>query len=143
MATVVPQPELITPEGHTRLSIELERLEAMRRREVADWLGEGAAVERRIDELRAMLAVARIADPPEPGVAGIGRRVRLRFASKAAPVAYDLVGAMEADPAVRRVSIGSPVGEALVGRRAGDVVDVETPGGIRTVEVVAVEEATP
>jgi transcription elongation factor GreA len=158
MATVAHQLEPITREGYERLRAELEHLVTARRREVAEWLREaredgaepgenpdvGAALdeqaqlERRIDEIEAALAVARIAEPPEPGVAGIGRHVRLRLDGAAEPVAYELVGALEADPTTRRISVGSPVGRALVGRRAGDLVAVETPGGVRTVEILAV-----
>ena len=105
---------------------------------VAAALEQVAALEQRIGELEAMLSIARIADPPPDGVAGIGQRVRIRLAGGLDPVEYHLVGALECDPERRRISVESPVGEALVGRRAGDVVDVDTPGGARTVEVVAV-----
>ena len=158
MATVAHQPEPITREGYERLRAELEQLTTVKRREIADWLREaredgaepgenpdvGAALEeqvtleRRIDELEAMLAFARIAEPPEPGVAGIGRHVRLRVDDGPESIEYELVGAMEADPATRRISIDSPVGRAVVGGRAGDVVVVETPGGLRSVEILAV-----
>jgi transcription elongation factor GreA len=160
MSTVVRRPCLITREGHLRLQDELNRLVSTERRALAEALREAredgaepenssvavaldqlGALECRIGELEAMLSVARIADPPPDGVAGIGRRVQIRMAGGAEPRDYHLVGALECDPERSRISVESPVGEALVGRRAGEVVEVDTPGGLRTVEIVAVGEA--
>jgi transcription elongation factor GreA len=158
MSTVARRPEPITRAGYERLKAELDHLVNVRRRQLAEDLREAredggepgentavsaaldvqAAVERRIDELEALLADVEIVEPPEDGVAGIGQRVTLRMAPGAAPVEYELVGPMEADPAERRISIASPVGRSLVGHRAGDKVEVEVPAGRRTVEIVAV-----
>lgn len=159
MSTVAHQPEEITREGYERLRAELDQLVTIKRRQIADDLREArddgtepgenrpvaealddhAALERRIDELEAALAFARIADPPEDGVAGIGQLVSIRLAQGKPPTTYHLVGAVEADPAARRISVASPIGQALLARRAGESVEVETPGGTRVVEIVAVE----
>jgi transcription elongation factor GreA len=158
MSTVARQPEPITREGYERLRTELEHLVTIKRRQVADDLREArddgtepgenrpvaealddhAALERRIAELEAALAFARIVEPSPAGVAGIGQRVSIRLAPGAAPLDYHLVGPIEADPAERRISVETPMGQALVGGRAGDAVQVETPGGVRVVEIVAV-----
>ena len=158
MSTVVHQSEQITREGYDRLRVELEQLVTIKRRQIAEDLREArddgtepgenrpvaealddhAALERRIDELQAALAFARIAEPPEHGVAGIGQRVSIRLAPGKAPTDYDLVGAIEADPGARRISVESPIGQALVGRRTGESVEVATPGGTRVIEIVAV-----
>jgi transcription elongation factor GreA len=160
MSTVARQPEPITRKGYERLRAELDHLVTIRRRQTADDLREAredgaepgenvgvaavrddqAALERRIDELEAALSFVRIVDPPTDGVAGIGHRVRLRLAADEAPMEYELVGPLEADPGQRRISIDSPVGRAVVGHRAGDVVEVETPRGTRTIEIVALGE---
>jgi transcription elongation factor GreA len=76
-------------------------------------------------------------------VAGIGRRVTIRLADVDQPLEYDLVGAAEFDAARGRISVDSPIGAALVGTRAGDAVEVETPRGERTVHVLAVGHAEP
>lgn len=157
MSTVARQPEPITREGFERLRAELEHLTTVRRRATAEDLREAredatdtesvgvsavldeqAALERRIDELECALASVRVIEPPADGVAGLGQRVEVRLAPGAPPVAYELVGPLEADTTRRRISIASPVGEALVGRRAGDAVDVVTPLGTKTIEIVAV-----
>ena len=158
MPTVVHQPVPITREGLDRLQAELEHLVTVKRREVAAWLrgaredggepgenldvaaalDEQAALERRIDELEATLALARVAEPPPTGVAGIGRRVEICLEPGGTVIGYHLVGAVEADPAAGRISIDSPVGRAVAGHRPGDVVQVQTPGGARSIEIVAV-----
>jgi transcription elongation factor GreA len=158
MSTLAHQPVPMTREGFDRLRAELKHLVTAKRREVADWLRvarddggepgenldvaaalyEQAMLERRIDELEATLALARIPDPPAEGIAGIGQRVQIRLRPGAEPSEYHLVGAAEAEPTKGRISVDSPIGRALQGRRAGDTVDVDTPGGARTVEIVAV-----
>lgn len=54
------------------------------------------------------------------------------------PETYTLVGPAEADPREGRISYESPIGQALMGHRAGDIVSVETPAGERVVEIVSV-----
>lgn len=131
MSTVAATPELITRAGHERLTAELARLRASRHGDDAE------AVERRIAELEVTLAHVQIAPPPRLGVAGIGQPVRIRIGGGGLRDCQ-LVGAAEADPAIGDISVVSPIGRALVGRRAGDVVEVATPGGLRVVELVAV-----
>jgi transcription elongation factor GreA len=146
----------VTREGYLRLQAELEILVTVTRREIDAWLREArqdgadpgentdvaaalderAALEGRIADLRTTLALASIAEPTE-GTAGVGQRVLLRLGA-GPPVEYHLVGPAEADVGRRRISVASPVGRALTGRCAGDSVQVETPGGARTVEIVAI-----
>ena len=158
MSTAARPTRLITRQGHERLAAELDELVRVRRPQLSDALraarAEGGepeenttliqalqdqeAVDRRIDELRALLASAEIAEPPADGTVGLGQAVRIRLGAGAEPAAYLLVGALEADATRGEISIESPIGQALVGRRAGDVVEVRTPGGLRRIEVVSV-----
>ena len=77
-------------------------------------------------------------EPALDGTIGIGAYVRLRT-SGGTTIDYQLVGAAESDPSRGRISVESPVGEALLGRVAGDVVEAEAPGGLRRFEIVAVD----
>jgi transcription elongation factor GreA len=158
MSAVTNQAELITREGFERLTAALEHLKTGRRQEVADALREAradggdlgenpavaealdaaATLERRIEELTAVLAACQIAEPPEPGVVGVGQHMVLRLSPDAAPTTYQLVGALETDPGAGRISTDSPVGRAVMGRQAGDRVKVEAPGGDRTIQIVDV-----
>jgi transcription elongation factor GreA len=149
---------LITEDGYDHLEQELRELVTQGRRTVADRLrqaradggdpaenreliealDEGAFLEQRIGELRGRLATARIVrDAGEDGTAGVGTRVEL--AGPVGVVEYELVGAGEADPSRSRISIGSPVGQVVAGRRAGDDVVAEAPGGRVRYRLLAVE----
>jgi transcription elongation factor GreA len=147
----------ITREGYERLRGELDELVTLRRGELASQLRdareggggsdnsdhaaaleEHALLERRIATLRQTLALAQVVDPGTDGTAGLGAYVRLRMPGGVV-LRLQLVGTAEADPAEGRISIGSPVGQAILGRRHGDVVDVEAPGGTRRIEILEVE----
>jgi transcription elongation factor GreA len=159
MSSAPQQPITITPAGHARLTAELERLVAERpqlsaeiryQRTDADnpaehenmstALAAQAALDRRIERLRSALASAQIAAPPPDGVAALGQTVTIRFDGDAEATRYQLVSAVESDPSARRLSVDSPIGKALVGRRVGDVVEVAAPGGTRRVYVLAIEQ---
>jgi transcription elongation factor GreA len=148
----------VTREGYHRLQAELERLMSTGRAEIARWLrdaredgtepGENAhlsealeqqvLLERQIAALEHRLAMARIVEPAADGTAEIGARIHLCTPTGKARV-YQLVGVREGDPSQRRVSIDSPIGQALLGRVAGDVVEVDAPKGRRRLEIVAID----
>jgi transcription elongation factor GreA len=150
---------VLTREGYERLLDELDELMASGRAQIRERLLDARAqggelsdnlelidaledqdfLERRITAMQAVLTEARIVDdPPCDGTIGIGTRVRVHNVDTGRTAEYDLVGAAEADLAEHRLSYESPVGLALLGRRAGDVIDVETPRGNQRLEVLAV-----
>jgi transcription elongation factor GreA len=151
---------LVTQDGYDRLGRELERLTTIARRDVAerlrvargaggdpaengelmDALEEQILLEQRISHLEARLASARVVAAAVDGTAGIGTRVRVRSRT-AGIVEYELVGAGEADAGDGRISIDSPVGQAIAGRRAGETIEVETPRRMRRLELLSVEPA--
>jgi transcription elongation factor GreA len=150
---------LMTQEGYDRLRSELLELTTTARRELAerlrlardtgsdpaengelmDALDDSAMLEQRIREIKERLVVARVA-PPDcgDGVAAIGTRVGVRTGDGNV-LHYELVGAGEGDPARWRISISSPVGEAITGHRAGDRIEVQTPRRRVRFELVSVE----
>jgi transcription elongation factor GreA len=152
---------LVTAEGYARLRGELEVMTTARRREIAERLRvaredgdladnpdlfealeEQAALELRIATLEARLAAARIADGAcVDGTAGIGTHVRVRDLDTGETAEYELVGAIEAEPAHAKISVEAPVGRALDGRRAGALVEVDAPRGRRRIELLAVWSA--
>jgi transcription elongation factor GreA len=71
--------------------------------------------------------------------AGYGSRVWLRDLAKAAEVEYKLVTSEEADAAQGLISTTSPIGRALLGRRKGDEVKVQTPAGIKEFELIGLK----
>jgi len=149
----------ITQEGLDALRAELEQLETVARAEIAariktarEWgdLKENgeyhaakedqAHLETRIKRLQERLRGAKVveANAGPDGVVGFGTTVEVRDDQSGRVSTYTLVGAAEASAKDGRLSIESPVAEALLGAREGDAVSVETPGGARTFVVVRV-----
>jgi transcription elongation factor GreA len=159
-ATPAANELLVTAEGYERLRRELETLRGEGRRTMGerlrearadghlednpalfDLLEEQAQFERRIATLEARLAAARVAEPNGDGSAGIGSSVRLRDLETSELFEYELVGAIEGNAARGRVSVEAPVGRALLGAAAGDIVRVACPRGELRLEVVDVTGA--
>jgi transcription elongation factor GreA len=98
-----------------------------------------AILETKILRLRDRLLRAEVVEA-EPGstVARFGSRLRLVDAASERELAYTLVSAVDADAAQGRLSVESPVGQALLGASAGDTVEIATPRGTRSLQVVSV-----
>ena len=109
--------------------------------ELMDALEEQAFLRMRIATIDRLLAHARIADAGADGSARPGTMVSLRTSSGVVH-RYELVGAGEADGSPTQISIGSPVGQALLGRRPGERVEVQAPRRVRRFELVSVEPTT-
>lgn len=98
-------------------------------------------IEGRIKELEAKLANAQIIDPRHLDADGrvvFGATVELIDAESGQIVRYQIVGDDEADIKEGKISVSSPIARALIGKYAGDVVDVHAPGGVRHYEIVEV-----
>jgi len=98
-------------------------------------------IEGRISEIEAKLSTAEIIDPssvPNNGKVIFGATVDLEAEDDGKTLCYQIVGEDEADIKAGRISITSPIARALVGKSAGDVVDVVAPGGKHSYEVVKV-----
>jgi transcription elongation factor GreA len=150
---------VITTSEKEQLEAELKHLKEVRRKEVIERLRavtegtdifdnpdyleakrEQAFVEGRIRELERLLAIARVVpdrQDEDRGVIGIGSRVKIQDESGEVEEIV-LVGAAHADVLAGKVSYESPVGAALMGKRAGDTVEVRTPGGVRRLKILEV-----
>ena len=98
-------------------------------------------IEGRIGEIEAKLSTAEIIDPTsisDTGKVIFGVTVDLEDQDDGKAITYQIVGEDEADIKLGRISITSPIARALVGKSAGDVVDVTAPGGTHSYEVVKV-----
>ena len=99
-------------------------------------------IEGRIGEIEAKLSTAEIIDPStvtNNGKVIFGATVELEGQDDGKAISYQIVGEDEADIKSGRISITSPIARALVGKSAGDVVDVAAPGGTRSYEIVKVD----
>jgi len=140
----------LTPEGQAKLEEELRHLETVRRREVGERIKEAkefgdisenseyddakneqAWVESRIIEINQILAHATIIDTPKsaPSKVTLGCHVALEEVDTGEKHDYQIVGSAEADPAHGKISNESPVGQAIMGRKKGETVQVTTPRG--------------
>ena len=100
-------------------------------------------IEGRISEIEAKLSTAEIIDPTASALANsnrvtFGATVDLEDQDADKSISYQIVGEDEADIKSGRISITSPIARALVGKSAGDVVDVTAPGGTHSYEIVKV-----
>ena len=97
-------------------------------------------IEGKIIELRAVVGRSEVLDietgPTDRIV--FGRTVLLYDLNTEEEVTYQLLGPYESDPEKGKISVTSPLGQALIGREAGDEVRVKTPGGIQEFEIVEI-----
>jgi len=150
---------LLTKEGLSRLEDELEHLKTVKRREVADRIkqalafgdisenseyddakNEQAFIESRIVKLEKMLRNARLIseDDIQTEVVGLGSRVKLRDLEYQDEFEYMIVSSAEADPGEAKISDESPVGKALLGKKPGDIIEVEVPAGMVRYRIISV-----
>lgn len=98
-------------------------------------------IEGRIKELEAKLSSAQIIDPATLDADGrcvFGATVELEEIDSGDEVTYQIVGDDEADVKAGKISVSSPIARALIGKYAGDVADVQAPGGVRSYEIIDV-----
>jgi transcription elongation factor GreA len=98
-------------------------------------------IEGRIIDLEGKLGSAQVIDPRTLNAAGrcvFGSTVELEDVSSGNVMTYQIVGEDEADIKQGKISIGSPIARALIGKFSGDVAEVQAPGGVREYEIVNV-----
>jgi transcription elongation factor GreA len=152
------EPTQITPEGLAALQAELDHLETTRRKEISERIkiardfgdlkenseyhdakNEQAFLETKILKLRERLQSAVVVEDEEGAHARFGSQVTLRDEESGKELSYRLVGATEASLANGKLSVESPVAQAIVGRMAGDKVAVPTPRGDRVYTLMRVD----
>jgi len=98
-------------------------------------------IEGRIQEVESKLGNAQVIDPKALDADGrvvFGATVELEDMDSGDPVTYQIVGDDEADIKQGKISLNSPVARSLIGKYAGDVAEVQTPGGKREYEILDV-----
>ena len=141
----------LTKKGYEKLRKELKVLKGQKRREIADALEKARLLgdlsenaeyesakqmqdinEKRIHELETKLATARILEDENISTdkAYVGAFLSLRDMDNKEEIVYKLVSEDEANFADGKISISSPVGRALLGKKKGDVISIKVPAGI-------------
>lgn len=152
---------ILTAEGYNKLVEELHFLETKKRREVAERIkqsiefgdlsenseyddakNEQAFVEGRIIQINDLLCNAKVLDgngQPARGRVGLGSFVLLEDIESGETDEYQVVGSVEADPTNHRISNESPVGRAIIEKKAGEIVQVRVPQGVLEYKIVKVK----
>ena len=149
----------VTPAGFAALEAELKRRQSEERPRIILAIQEARAHgdlsenaeysaakeaqghnEGRISELEGLISRAEVIDPAKLSgdVVKFGATVTLIDEETEQEKVYTIVGDSEADVKLGRVSISSPIARALIGKKKGESVEVKTPGGARSYEIIRV-----
>ena len=151
----------ITPEGQKKLREELDFIKNVKRQEIIDAISEARAHgdlkenaeyhaareeqglnEARIRELEDVLSRSQVIEYLELGVKDrviFGSTVTINDLNSNETNTYQIVGESEANIELNTISLTTPIAKALLKKEVGDVVEVETPGGIKEVEIVDIK----
>ncbi len=150
----------LTVRGAERMRVELHDLKTVQRPAIIAAIAEARAhgdlsenaeyhaakerqsfIEGRIADLDGKLSNAEIINPTQLDAEGrcvFGATVELQDVEKGVKVTYQIVGEDEADIKQGKISINSPIARSLIGKSAGDVAEVQAPGGVREYEILEV-----
>jgi transcription elongation factor GreA len=153
---------ILTPDGYKKLQQEIDYLSTEKRRDIAERIrvarefgdiaenaeydsakNEQAHLEARIAVLEERLKNARVVTRKEikSGEVSVGTKVRLRDVKANKTVEYHIVGSAEANPAENKLSNESPVGQAIMGRKKGETVEVAAPRGTLKFKIMDIKAA--
>jgi len=148
-----------TEEGLQKLKDELHNMKTVQRPAISEQIAEArdkgdlsenaeydaakeaqGLLEMKIAKLETIIANARIIDESniDNSKVFILSKVKIKNVANGMEVEYTLVAENEADIKQRKISIDSPIGKGLLGKKVGDVADIQTPGGVIKFEVIQI-----
>lgn len=147
------QNTFITPEGLKKLKEELGELTNMKRREIAKRIHEAkelgdlsenaeyteakneqAFIEGRILEIESIIRRATIIKQKTRNIIDVGSKIKIQDGQKTKE--YYIVGSNEADPQIGKISNESPIGQAFLGKKVGDIIEIEVPRGNKRFKII-------
>jgi transcription elongation factor GreA len=150
----------VTRNGSELLKAELKQLKSIDRPNIVQAIAEARAqgdlsenaeydaakerqgfIEGRLAQIEAILSQAIIIDPASLNAGGkcvFGSTVEIEDLDEEAKFTYQIVGDDEADIKNKKISINSPLSKAMIGKEEGDVIDFESPGGLKNYEIIKV-----
>jgi len=149
----------LTQEGYDRLQAELEDLKTNERQKAAAAIAEArekgdlsenaeydaakdaqGLLELKINNLEKAMANARVLDASELDNSKVVvlSKVRMKNLKVNKEITYQLVSQSEADLALKKISVSSPIGQGLLGKAVGEVAEIQTPGGIIKFEILEI-----
>jgi len=150
----------LTPEGYEKLKNELEHLKTKGREEVSKAIAEArdkgdlsenaeydaakdaqGYLELKINEMEKVMASARIIDKSQLDTSSVTILSTVRIMNKRSnkEVTYTLVAETEANLKEKKISVTSPIGKGLLGKKIGELAQVETPNGVIDFEIMSIE----
>lgn len=148
---------LLTSEGFLELETELNTLKNEDRPRIIEAIKEARAqgdlsenadydaardeqakIEARIQELEYMLEHAKMIEKKSGDVVTVGTTVTVKYVDDDEEEEYSIVGSMEANPFLNKISNESPIGKAIMNRKVGEVISVESPNGSYDVKIVKI-----
>jgi len=153
----MPKYNYLTQEGYDRLIAELDEMKTQGRQDVAKAIAEArekgdlsenaeydaakdaqGMLELKINDMEKVLANARVLDASQLDNSKVTvlSKVKIKNLKNNAEVTYQLVSESEADLKAKKISVGSPIGAGLLGKKVGEIAKVETPRGNIEFEVL-------
>ncbi len=150
---------LLTSQGYIKIEEELNELKTVKRPQVIEAIKDARAqgdlsenadydaarndqaeLEARIKELEYMLEHAKIIEEAQDGVVGVGSTIVIAYdGDESDKEEYKIVGSLEANPFENRISNESPIGKAVLGKKLGETVSVDSPNGSFTVKILEIK----
>jgi len=149
----------MTQEGMDKLRAQLSKMKNKERKDIADEIAEARAkgdlsenaeyhaakeaqghLEAKIAQLEDALANARVLDEADVDISKVSvlTTVEIKEVKSGRKMKYTLVSEKEADLKAGKISVSSPIGQGLLGKKKGDKAEVKTPGGLMTFEVLSI-----
>ena len=149
----------MTKAGYDKLVAEINELETIQRPEISRQIAEArdkgdlsenaeydaakeaqGLLEAKISQLKATLANTRIIDESRLGTEAVQilNKVRIRNTKTKTELVYTLVSDSEANLKEKKISVNTPIAKGLMGRKVGDIVEVQTPGGLLSLEILEI-----
>lgn len=98
-----------------------------------------AELEGRIKKIEKMLENYEIIEKKSNDVVGLGSTVNIKYIDDDEEDEYKIVGSQEADPFMSKISNESPIAKALLNKKVGDIVEVESPNGVYKIEITEIK----
>ena len=149
---------LLTSQGFIKLEEELNELKTVKRPQVIEAIKEARAqgdlsenadydaarndqaeLEARIKELEYMIEHAKIIEERDNNKVSIGSTVKIEYIEDEEEEEYKIVGSLEANPSENRISNESPLGIAILNKKLGDIVNVDSPNGAYSIKILEIK----
>jgi len=151
-----------TPDGLKKLKQELEQMKTIERPKISQQIAEArdkgdlsenaeydaakeaqGLLEMKIAKLEDVLANARVLDSENIDLSKVGvlTKVKLKNVANGATMTYSLVAEKEADIKQSKISVSSPIGKGLLGKRVGEIAEIQVPRGTMNFEVLEITMA--